>query len=171
MIRIALLMLLVACGNGSVSDHIAVGWTGAAPVSRGPCKPGAMGAATAVQNTGYNTLLAVAPGETTFDCRDGKVTMVVVEPTKLTILTTGTVTSGSTFLMNVAAAAGDRPLGLGEASVGWTLPKGLREVSRCSDKGTCVLPSSVRVIADAAGTYEISARFGALTATATIVVN
>ncbi|HEY4176333.1 MAG TPA: hypothetical protein VGM90_05860 [Kofleriaceae bacterium] len=171
MLRIALLTLLVACGDGAMSDHVAVGWTGAAPASRGPCKPTAIGAATAVQNTGYNTLLAVAPGETAFDCRDGKLTLVVMQPTKLTLLTTGTATSGTAFVVSVAAAAGDRNLGLGDASVGWTLPPGLREVSRCSEKATCLLPSSVRVIADAAGTYELTARFGALTATTTIVVN
>jgi hypothetical protein len=158
-------MLVAGCTHESTS-YLAVSWTGDPPAH---CS-GNYGPMEAVQRLPIGGLIAVKPGDTKLTCRDGNVTLRVVDPTTLAILSVGTVAKGTTFVITGAVSANGRGLALGDTSIVWTLPPGLRQAEACT-KGSCVKPSSTRVAADAAGTYVIHAQLAALTASATVVVN
>lgn len=165
----ALFVLLAACsGRETASGHLAVGWQGPMPTTMGPCTT-ELGAKDAVQNTGFGPLIAVSAGTTTLSCRDGNLALTVVQPTKLTILPVEHAAKGATIILAAAAATETETLALGDAQLGWTLPPGLRQIDRCRH-GMCLRPSSVRVVIDESGTFDVNAQFGALSATMTIVV-
>ncbi|HEY4059225.1 MAG TPA: hypothetical protein VGM39_21560 [Kofleriaceae bacterium] len=159
-------LLLAAGCNRDVTSYLAIGWTGDPPRH---CT-GNFGAMEAVQRLPIGGLIAVKAGDTTLSCRDGNVTLRVVEPTALAIQSAGPIAKGAQVVLTGVLSADGHGLAVGDSSVTWKLPAGLRQAELCT-QGSCIKPSSVRVVADAPGTYEISARWNALSATTTILVN
>lgn len=171
MIRLSLALLIGAAGcSHDRTENVAVGWTVESVAPLGKCKAPTDRTSASVQPMDVGGVLAVKPGDTVLDCRDGAVTLHVEQPTLLTIAPIARVKSGAAFIVTASASANGRGLALGDAAVGWTVPPGLALGEMCTE-GSCVKPSSARVVATTPGTFEIKAQLGALTATATVVVN
>ena len=158
-----------AAWGGTASYSFAVGWSGSLPSWNGPCDTATLLPAGILEQPAPGSFVARRPGIAEVHCRDGKLRLDVRQPDLIAIDPLGPMSRREDRVLSAIVADAKGALDLGDAEVQWTLPPQLRQGSRCEHMlGTCLSGASVRIIADAPGDAQVSARYGSLTGTATL---
>lgn len=166
MVRAAALVLaLGSCGShaGAATYRLAVGWNGSLPSLHGPCDAASLGTGGVLEPSAPGVFVARRAGTVDIRCRDGKLRLVVRQPTRIDIDPIDALRANGTYVLSARVADAEGELAVGDADIEWTLPPRLRRVDRCEHMlGTCLSSAHVRVVADAPGDVQVRARYGAL---------
>lgn len=168
MLRAVILLGLAGCSAGSAPHPLALGWQGSLPSSRGPCDGTTFDPPGIFEEPAPGSFVARKAGVTKVRCRDGKLRLVVRQPDRIVIAPLGPLRLRGKYILSASVADATGTLDLGDAAIDWQLPPQLREIDPCNHmSGTCLSGGRVRVVSEATGDAQVTARYGPLSAVAT----